>query len=164
MRDSVPSPSSITSLDIKNLKKQLISDVSRELESENPPEDQRRNVVSKLLKTVYSNLRTQLDASVRDQLLRDIMDEILGYGPIQPLLDDPDISEIMVNGPLKIYVEKKGQLVRSPIRFDDNDHIMRIIDRIISPLGRRVDADSPTVDARLPDFASFDRWRFAYNS
>jgi pilus assembly protein CpaF len=151
MRDSVPSPSSITSLDIKNLKKQLISDVSRELESENPPEDQRRNVVSKLLKTVYSNLRTQLDASVRDQLLRDIMDEILGYGPIQPLLDDPDISEIMVNGPLKIYVEKKGQLVRSPIRFDDNDHIMRIIDRIISPLGRRVDADSPTVDARLPD-------------
>ena len=92
-----------------------------------------------------------MGASARDQLLRDIMDEILGFGPIQPLLDDPDVSEIMVNGPNKIYIEKKGQLSRSPIKFEDNEHVLRIIDRIILPLGRRVDADSPTVDARLPD-------------
>jgi len=76
---------------------------------------------------------------------------MMGFGPIQPLLDDPDISEVMVNGPKKIYVEKKGQLTRTPIVFDDDAHVMRIIDRIILPLGRRIDADSPTVDARLPD-------------
>ncbi|MFN8401623.1 MAG: CpaF family protein [Anaerolineales bacterium] len=75
----------------------------------------------------------------------------MGFGPIQPLLDDPDVSEIMVNGPKKIFVEKKGQLTKSEITFDDDDHVLRVIDRIIMPLGRRVDFDSPTVDARLPD-------------
>jgi len=143
--------SSITSSDISNLKKKIISEVSREMESENPPEDQRKKVVATHLSNIYSNLRVQLGASARDQLLREIMDEILGFGPIQPLLDDPDVSEVMVNGPNRIYVEKNGQLTRVPIKFDDNDHVLRIIDRIILPLGRRVDADSPTVDARLPD-------------
>jgi len=143
--------SSITSSDISNLKKKIISEVSREMESENPPEDQRKKVVATHLSNIYSNLRVQLGVSARDQLLREIMDEILGFGPIQPLLDDPDVSEVMVNGPNRIYVEKNGQLARVPIKFDDNDHVLRIIDRIILPLGRRVDADSPTVDARLPD-------------
>jgi pilus assembly protein CpaF len=67
------------------------------------------------------------------------------------LLDDPDISEVMVNGPKKVFIEKKGKLTKSAITFDDDDHVLRIIDRIILPLGRRVDADTPTVDARLPD-------------
>jgi pilus assembly protein CpaF len=151
MSESSQLSSSITSLDLKNLKNRLISEVHRELEAENPPPDQRKNVVAKYLATAYKELKVPLSASTRDQLLRDIIDEMIGYGPIQPLLDDPDISEIMVNGPLRVYVEKKGQLTRVPIRFDDNEHVMRIIDRIISPLGRRVDADSPTVDARLPD-------------
>lgn len=142
---------SITSLDISNLKKSIISEVSRELESENPPEDQRRRIVAMHLSNIYSSLKVQLGPSARDQLLREIMDEILGLGPIQPLLDDPDVSEVMVNGPNKIYIEKNGQLARAPIKFEDNDHVLRIIDRIILPLGRRVDADSPTVDARLPD-------------
>jgi len=144
-------PLSFTSSDISNLKKKIISEVSQELESENPPEDQRKRVVATHLSDIYSNLKIQLGASARDQLLREIMDEILGFGPIQPLLDNPDVSEVMVNGPNKVYVEKNGQLARVPIKFDDNDHVLRIIDRIILPLGRRVDADSPTVDARLPD-------------
>lgn len=143
--------SSISSLDISNLKKKIISEVSRELESENPPEDQRKRIVANHLANIYTNLKIQLGASARDQLLREIMDDILGYGPIQPLLEDPDVSEVMVNGPNKVYIEKNGQLSRVPIKFDDNDHVLRIIDRIILPLGRRVDADSPTVDARLPD-------------
>jgi pilus assembly protein CpaF len=74
-----------------------------------------------------------------------------GFGPIQPLLDDPDVSEVMVNGPKKVFVEKSGKVTKSGITFDDDDHVARIIDRIILPLGRRVDADTPTVDARLPD-------------
>ena len=151
MSESSPLTSSITSLDVKNLKKRILTEVGRDLETQDPPEDQRKSVVARLLMNVYSSLNIQLNPSARDQLLHEILDEILGYGPIQPLLEDPDVSEIMVNGPTKIYIEKKGQLSRASIRFDDNDHIMRVIDRIISPLGRRVDSDSPTVDARLPD-------------
>jgi pilus assembly protein CpaF len=75
----------------------------------------------------------------------------VGYGPIQPLLDDPTVTEIMVNGPRNVYVEKGGQLELSEVKFDDDAHVLRIIERIILPLGRRLDADSPTVDARLPD-------------
>jgi pilus assembly protein CpaF len=67
------------------------------------------------------------------------------------LLDDPDISEVMVNGPRKVFIEKSGRLTKSAVTFEDDDHVLRVIDRIILPLGRRVDADTPTVDARLPD-------------
>ena len=86
-----------------------------------------------------------------ESIFQDVLNDMMGYGPIQPLLDDPDVTEVMVNGPKKIYVEKKGQLIRTDLAFDDDAHVMRIIERIILPLGRRVDADSPTVDARLPD-------------
>ncbi|MBE0408443.1 MAG: CpaF family protein [Anaerolineales bacterium] len=76
---------------------------------------------------------------------------MLGYGPIQPLLEDPDITEIMVNGAKQIYIERLGKLIKTDISFQDDDHVMRIIERIILPLGRRVDSDTPSVDARLPD-------------
>jgi pilus assembly protein CpaF len=87
----------------------------------------------------------------RDELIAAIVDEVLGLGPIQPLLRDPAISEVMVNAPDVIYYEREGRLYKSPVRFRDNQHIMRIIERIISPLGRRVDEASPMVDARLVD-------------
>jgi len=87
----------------------------------------------------------------RQRLFEQIAAEILGFGPLQPLLDDDSISEIMVNGPKNIYVERKGKLVRVPVAFEGNDHVMRIIDRIVAPLGRRIDESSPYVDARLPD-------------
>lgn len=87
----------------------------------------------------------------RDELIAAIVDEVLGLGPIEPLLRDPSITEVMVNGPDVIFYEREGKLARAPIRFRDNGHIMRIIERIISPLGRRVDEASPMVDARLLD-------------
>ena len=87
----------------------------------------------------------------RDELIAAVCDEILGFGPIEPLLQDPAISEVMVNAPDTVYFEKEGRLYLSPIRFRDNNHIMRIIERILAPLGRRVDESSPMVDARLPD-------------
>jgi pilus assembly protein CpaF len=87
----------------------------------------------------------------RDELIAAVCDEILGYGPIEPLLQDPSISEVMVNGPDTVYYEKEGRLYLSPVRFRDNLHIMRIIERVLAPLGRRVDESSPMVDARLPD-------------
>ena len=87
----------------------------------------------------------------RDELIAAVCDEILGYGPITPLLDDPTVSEVMVNSTDTVYFEKDGRLYLSPIRFRDHAHITRIIERVLAPLGRRVDETSPMVDARLPD-------------
>jgi pilus assembly protein CpaF len=87
----------------------------------------------------------------RDELVTKVVDEVLGLGPIEPLMRDPTISEVMVNGPDVVYFERGGRLNRANVRFRDINHIMRICERIISPLGRRVDESSPMVDARLPD-------------
>ncbi len=87
----------------------------------------------------------------RQQLLAAIKAEILGYGPIDLLLNDDSVTEIMVNGPQQVYVEQNGRLYATEVKFRDDDHVMHIIERIISPLGRRCDESSPYVDARLPD-------------
>lgn len=87
----------------------------------------------------------------RDKLFEEVAADIIGFGPIEPLLQDPAISEVMVNGPDQIYIEQKGKLVLSDIKFDNDEHVRRIIDRIVSPLGRHVDESSPLCDARLPD-------------
>ncbi len=92
-----------------------------------------------------------LSRAERSRLFDQIVAEILGYGPLQPLLEDETVTEIMVNGATNIYVERKGKLFRVPVSFENNDHVMRIIERIVAPLGRRVDESSPYVDARLPD-------------
>jgi pilus assembly protein CpaF len=87
----------------------------------------------------------------RQQIADDILDEVTGYGPIQPLLEDPTINEVMVNGPRQVYVERFGKIELTDRLFLDNAHVMRVIDRIVAPLGRRIDESSPMVDARLPD-------------
>jgi pilus assembly protein CpaF len=92
-----------------------------------------------------------LPETLKAELLRDLLNEFFGFGPIQPLLDDTTVSEVMVNGPMHVYVERKGKLQLTQVKFDDDAHVRRIIDRIILPLGRRVDHESPLVDARLPD-------------
>jgi pilus assembly protein CpaF len=143
--------SGISSADLNRLKYYLITNLSRELETENPPYDQREQVVEQKLEELFPRLKLNLPESIKQQVVHDVKNELLGYGPIQPLLDDDTITEVMVNGPKKVYIEKKGQLSRTAVTFEDNAHVQRIIDRIILPLGRRIDADSPTVDARLPD-------------
>ncbi len=87
----------------------------------------------------------------RLELVRAVADETIGFGPIQRLLDDPEITEVMVNGPAAVYYERAGALYVSTVRFQDADHIRRIADRIVTALGRRLDESSPMVDARLPD-------------
>jgi len=87
----------------------------------------------------------------RMRIATEMVDEIIGYGPITQLLNDAEINEIMVNGPDQVYVEKNGILQLTEVKFRDNDHVMNIIDRIVSPLGRRIDESMPMVDARLPD-------------
>ena len=90
------------------------------------------------------------DAAVK-QMFTMVCDELMGFGPIQQLLNDDSISEIMINGPYQVYVEQKGKLRLTPVRFAGDDHVLKVIDRIIRPLGRRVDRKWPMVDARLPD-------------
>lgn len=87
----------------------------------------------------------------RSRLFDQIVAEILGYGPLQTLLEDESVTEIMVNGAANVFVERRGKIFRAPVVFENNDHVMRIIERIVAPLGRRVDESSPYVDARLPD-------------
>ena len=92
-----------------------------------------------------------LSRAERELILHDLLDEILGYGPIQVLLDDPDVTEVMVNGPYMVYCERKGKLTLSDRKFIDDCHALRIIEKIVRPLGRRIDESTPLVDARLPD-------------
>ncbi len=92
-----------------------------------------------------------LTVNTRERLYQAVRAELRGYGPIQELLDDPSISEVMVNGPYQVYIERNGKLEATDVQFDDDAHVRRIIEKIISPLGRWIDESSPTVDARLPD-------------
>src|SRR5438552_1628948 len=87
----------------------------------------------------------------RERLIDEVLDETFGFGPLEMLLKDPTISDILVNGAYKVYVERRGKLEKTDVKFRDNDHLLQIIDRIVSKVGRRVDETSPMVDARLPD-------------
>ena len=84
-------------------------------------------------------------------MLEQITDEIVGLGPLEPLLRDESVTEIMVNGPRQVYIERAGKLELTDVTFQDDEHVMRIIDRIVAPIGRRIDESSPMVDARLAD-------------
>jgi len=95
--------------------------------------------------------RLPFSRQMRNRLVSDIADEILGYGPIEPLLRDPTVTEVMVNRPDQVYCERFGKLELTDVRFRDFEHIRHVIDKIVTPLGRRVDESSPMVDARLPD-------------
>lgn len=141
----------LTSADLLKFKHYLVESVSRSIEGDILQLEDRAEILKERLNEAYVQTKVSLPEDIRMQIFNEILDEMTGFGPIQPLLDDPDVSEVMVNGPKKVFVEKNGKLTRSAITFDDDDHVARIIDRIILPLGRRVDADSPTVDARLPD-------------
>jgi pilus assembly protein CpaF len=113
--------------------------------------DQVRHHIEELFNTILAEESMVLSRTERQRLFEAIVAEILGFGPIEILLSDESVSEVMVNGPKDIFVERKGNLTRANVVFENNDHVMRIIDRIVAPLGRRVDESSPLVDARLPD-------------
>src|SRR3990172_8146543 len=151
---STPSPSApqrLSSQDLIKLKKYLADHLLRAMELEGVAASQRSSFIQQNISNVYEQTQLRLPEDLKKDIFGQVIDDLLGLGPIQVLLDDPEVTEIMVNGPKKIFIEKKGQLTKSNAVFDDDDHVLRIIDRIILPLCRRVDPDSPTVDARLPD-------------
>lgn len=144
-------PQRLTSQDLIKLKKYLSENLMRALEMESIPAVQRTTFIQQNILKIYEQTQIKLPDDVKKEIFMQVLNDLLGFGPLQSLLDDPDITEIMVNGPKKIFIEKGGKLTKATVSFDDDDHVLRVIDRIILPLGRRVDYDSPTVDARLPD-------------
>ena len=113
--------------------------------------DEVKRTIQDLFEQILAEENIVLSRPERARLFEQIAAEILGLGPLQPLLEDDTITEIMVNGAKNIYIERKGKLHRVPVTFENNEHVMRIIDRIVAPLGRRIDESSPYVDARLQD-------------
>jgi pilus assembly protein CpaF len=110
-----------------------------------------RGVIEEMFSTVLAEENAVLSRTERNVLLEQIVAEIMGLGPLEPLLQDETLTEIMVNGAESIYVEREGKISKTSYRFESDEHVMRIIDRIVAPLGRRVDESQPYVDARLPD-------------
>ncbi|MDI7275487.1 MAG: CpaF family protein [Anaerolineae bacterium] len=141
----------------EDLQRQLVGQVRdrvvAELRAEGDAAEQQE--VRRKIAEVYADAVREsslvLGRSEREQLFERVVAEILGYGPLDALLRDETVTEIMVNGPDNVYVERAGKIERTPLGFDDTAHLMRIIERIVAPLGRRIDESSPMVDARLPD-------------
>ena len=110
-----------------------------------------RQQVEDIFNSILDSENIVLTRGERARMFESIAADILGFGPLETLLNDTEITEIMVNGPRQIFVERKGKLTKSEVFFNNDEHVLRVIDRIISPLGRRCDESSPMVDARLPD-------------
>ncbi len=114
-------------------------------------EAQLHELVRKELTQLVQAAETPLKSDERRRLIREVTDDVLGYGPLQNLLDDDSVTEIMVNGPDNVYVEREGRLTRADVHFASEEHLRRVIERIVGRVGRRIDESSPLVDARLED-------------
>ena len=146
-------PENITSQSIKpedfeKVKRYFLDHITNEIEAISQSALLRQQAVVESIDRIYSQLKLALPTPVKEKLYKEIQDELLGFGPIQPLLDDISITEIMINGHDNVYIEKAGKIIKTDIHYDDDSQIIKLIDRIIMPLGRRIDPDSPMVDAR----------------
>lgn len=130
--------------------RKLIQKLNLDRLTEANREDVRREV-SQLLESLVLGESTPLNLQERERVVQEVLDEVFGLGPLEPLLADPTVSDILVNTHKRVYVERKGLLELTPIHFRDDVHLMSIVDRIVSAVGRRVDESSPMVDARLAD-------------
>ena len=138
----------------KELKKKLHAKLLTELDTtklNNLEDEATKNQIINLIETLLNEEGTPLGSNDKKKLIDELIDDILGLGPIEPLLRDPTVNDILVNGPHKVYVERKGILEKADVSFNDEAHLMKVISRIVSHVGRRVDESSPIVDARLQD-------------
>ncbi|NMB36316.1 MAG: CpaF family protein, partial [Firmicutes bacterium] len=134
--------------------RRVIDNADNKLELEKLDSFQKKQFKEQIYDTLVSLLEEEgrnLSQGDKQKIIRYVSDEIFGYGPITSLLQDPGVTEIMVNGCDNVYVEREGKLSKTEIAFRDNNHVLHAINKIITPLGRRIDESSPTVDARLPD-------------
>ena len=151
----VVSSSSKAGTSYKDLKKRIHTKLLTELDTaklgENLNDESVKKQIVNLIESLIQEEGVPLGANDRKQLIEELIDDILGLGPIEPLLRDTTVNDILVNGPKMVYVERKGVLEKTSVIFDEESHLMRVINRIVSRVGRRVDESSPMVDARLPD-------------
>jgi pilus assembly protein CpaF len=129
----------------------LIDEVGPLLYDRRIGEDELRRQLQEHLKVILGREKVPLSTADRTQLVQDLTDDVLGYGPISGLLNDPEVTEVMVNGPSRVYIERNGKILKSGASFIDENHLKRIIEKIVAQVGRRVDESNPMVDARLPD-------------
>lgn len=134
------------------LHRHLISQIEeRDLQIADWPASKLRQFVDEQVRRYVVEQRLPVNTREASGLAQDVEDELIGFGPLQPLVDDESIADIVVNGPNKVFVERDGKLSSAPVRFADNAHVTRIVQRILAPIGRRIDESNPMVDARLPD-------------
>ena len=129
----------------------LIDELGSTLYDSDMPEHELKALVYGKLEVAVAEERVPLSMADKQRLIESIANDVLGYGPIDPLLHDESVTEIMVNGPDQVYVERAGKAGIAPVRFLDEDHLRRVIEKIVAQVGRRIDESSPLCDARLPD-------------
>jgi pilus assembly protein CpaF len=115
------------------------------------PKDRIRAEIGRVVERLLEDERVPMTAAEQNRIVEEVLDEVLGLGPLEPLLKEPTISDILVNGPHKVYIERAGKLQLTGVHFKDNAHLLHIIEKIVSQVGRRIDEATPIVDARLPD-------------
>lgn len=130
---------------------EMPDDLQRAINTNGGEQKELRRLVESMCADAIKDNPFAIPLGDRERLVDELLSEILGLGPIEPLLQDPTITEVMVNGPFSIYIERAGRLQKTDIRFRNSEHLMHIIDRIVTAVGRRVDESSPLVDARLKD-------------
>lgn len=147
------------STEYQSIKKDLHNEVIESLDFEQVGNTPKEELAQRLRGTLTDRVESRelpLNRIERERLVEEIVDNILGLGPLEPLLKDPEISDIMINGPDTVYVERKGKLVITDINFEDETHLMQIVERIVAAVGRRVDEQNPMVDARMEDGSRFN--------
>src|SRR4051794_14829669 len=115
------------------------------------PKDRLRSEIGRVVERLLEDERVPMTTAEQNRIIEEVLDEVLGLGPLEPLLKEPSISDILVNGFNKVYIERNGRLALTQVRFKDNAHLLHIIEKIVSQVGRRIDEAQPIVDARLAD-------------
>ncbi|MHB8842338.1 MAG: CpaF family protein [Candidatus Aquicultor sp.] len=129
----------------------LVSELGPDLDDARVGQEASKVRVEQILRGLLASETMPLSGPDKEDIMRDVIDNILGYGPIEQFLQDPEITEVMINNPDSIYIERAGKIYKTNRKFLDEDHLLRIIDKIVGQVGRRIDESSPMVDARLPD-------------
>lgn len=135
----------------EELHKEVIEIINRDAPESGSPEGLKGDRLKEIIANLIAGRNLSIARLERTRIVNDVYNDVVGLGPLEPLLEDPEITEVMVNGPKSIYVERKGKIDLTSATFRDDDHVMTVINRIVSSMGRRIDESSPMVDARLPD-------------
>lgn len=135
----------------RDLKVKIHQETIKNLKTDKLEFDEVKTITERVMEEYIESNSLTLPRIEKQRIIQEVIDEILGFGPITSLLNDDNISEVMVNGPKQVYIERQGKIELTNITFYDDNHVLHIIEKIVAPIGRRIDESQPMVDARLPD-------------